>query len=88
MGATLNYYAVRDEYTVVVDKVKALESTYNCLNDQFKSRVATKNRPATLGSMSAATNSNGQNHYLESGMLPGSFPASSTSNLYNQNNQY
>ena len=71
MGATLNYYAVRDEYTVVVDKVKALEQTYNCLNEQFKSRVAGKNKSAALGTMSAATNTNGQNHYLESGMLPG-----------------
>ena len=25
MGATLNYYAVRDEYAVLIDKVKALE---------------------------------------------------------------
>ena len=40
MGATLNYYAVRDEYTVLIDKVKALEQTYNCLNEQFKSRVS------------------------------------------------
>jgi len=40
MGATLNYYAVRDEYTVLIDKVKALEQTYNCLNEQFKTRVS------------------------------------------------
>lgn len=33
MGATLGYYAVRDEYTVLLDKVKALEQTFNCLND-------------------------------------------------------
>ena len=40
MGATLNYYSVRDEYMALLDKVKALEQTYNCLNQQFKSRVA------------------------------------------------
>ena len=32
MGATLNYYSVRDEYTVLLDKVKALEQTYNYMN--------------------------------------------------------
>ena len=40
MNATLNYYAVRDEYMALLDKVKALEQTYNCLNEQFKSRVS------------------------------------------------
>ena len=33
MNATLNYYSVKDEYTALLDKVKALEQTYNCLND-------------------------------------------------------
>ena len=33
MGATLGYYAVRDEYAALLDKVKALEQTYNCLSD-------------------------------------------------------
>ena len=42
MNATLEYYAVRDEYIALMDKVKALEQTYNCLSDQFKSRVSKK----------------------------------------------
>ena len=39
MAATLGYYAVRDEYTALSDKIKALEQTFNCLNEQFKNRV-------------------------------------------------
>lgn len=42
MNATLDYYAVRDEYVALLDKVKALEQTYNCLSEQFKSRVSSK----------------------------------------------
>ena len=40
MGATLDYYAVRDEYVALHDKVKALEQTYNDLNGLFKQRVS------------------------------------------------
>ena len=46
MSATLNYYAVRDEYMALLDKVKALEQTYNCLNEQFKSRVSQSKKQA------------------------------------------
>ena len=42
MSSTLDYYAVRDEYVALLDKVKALEQTYNCLNEQFKERVSQK----------------------------------------------
>ena len=33
MGANLDYYAVRDEYAMMDDKVKALEQTYNCMSE-------------------------------------------------------
>ena len=39
MGANLDYYAVRDEFMALSDKAKALEQTYNCLNDEMKTRV-------------------------------------------------
>ena len=39
MGANLDYYAIRDEFVALSDKAKALEQTYNCLNEQFKNRV-------------------------------------------------
>ena len=42
MGANLDYYAVRDEYVMLSDKVKALEQTYNCMNEQLKQRVQGK----------------------------------------------
>ena len=48
MSATLNYYAVRDEYVALLDKVKALEQTYNCLSEQFKSRVSKNKHKPTL----------------------------------------
>ena len=40
MSSTLDYYAVRDEYVALHDKVKALEQTYNDLNGLFKQRVS------------------------------------------------
>ena len=33
MGANLDYYAVRDEYAMLNDKVKALEQTHNCMSE-------------------------------------------------------
>ena len=92
MGATLNYYAVKDEYTVLIDKVKALEQTYNCLSEQFKSRVSTKQwqQKQTVQQALAAQSAMPReaNGFTQGGMLPGSFPAASTTNIYNQNNMY
>ena len=90
MGATLNYYAVRDEYNALQDKVKALEQTYNCLSEQFKSRVSSKqwmNRNIQQNLAEQAIAAGGTN-VAQSGMLPGSYPAASTLNIYNQNNNY
>ena len=42
MGANLDYYAIRDEFVALSDKAKALEQTYNCLNDQLKSKVSSQ----------------------------------------------
>jgi len=82
MGATLNYYAVRDEFVALLDKVKALEQTYNCLDEQFKARVSNK-RWASSPLQGQQADGGQQPCYLSTGMLPGSFPAASTSNIYN-----
>ena len=79
MNATLEYYAVRDEYVALMDKVKALEQTYNCLSEQFKSRVVSGKQSATK----PPEDGSGGAGFTQSGMLPGSFPAASTTNLYN-----
>lgn len=79
MNATLEYYAVRDEYVALMDKVKALEQTYNCLSDQFKSRVSSKKWKSSAR-QDQLENGSG---FTQSGMLPGSFPAASTTNIYN-----
>ncbi len=84
MGATLNYYAVRDEYTVLIDKVKALEQTYNCLNEQFKTRVSQQHWCKTKSTIGQGD----KKDYLQQGMLPGSLSSASISNLYNQHNGY
>ena len=80
MSSTLDYYAVRDEYVALLDKVKALEQTYNCLNEQFKERVSQKQWKKPTIPVQAEQN---QINYLAPGQLPGSLPASSTANLYN-----
>ena len=86
MGATLNYYSVRDEFVAALDKKKALEQTYNCLNEQFKHRVSEQNaskKAAQLSSSSTSAVGQGSENFAQPGMLPGSYPAASTANLYN-----
>ena len=63
MGANLDYYAVRDEYTVLTDKLKALEQTYNCMSDQMKLRKQGKTwkLKSMLPSSAITSNSNAQN---------------------------
>ena len=85
MNSTLDYYAMRDEYVALVDKVKALEQTYNCLNDQFKLRVSKKSWKRSVIPAQAEQQ---QQNYIVAGQLPGSFPASSNANLDNQNKFY
>jgi len=66
MGANLDYYAVRDEFMMLNDKVKALESTYNCMSEQLKLRKQGKSWKikSMLSSNAVAmpSNSNNQNN--------------------------